>query len=79
MREQIENVSGVELQRVAIKLRLIGEKADMGKTFTASARESLKRHQAIHTERASVLIRNRKNPEGRHSANSRRAAEGFSE
>lgn len=40
LREKIDNASGEELQRVALELRLIGEKADMGKTLMASARES---------------------------------------
>ena len=46
IREKTDNASGEELQRVFLELRLIGEKADMGKTFTASALESLKRRQA---------------------------------
>lgn len=41
MREQIDNASGEELQRIFLKVRLIGEKADLGKTFTASAQDSL--------------------------------------
>lgn len=45
IRGKIDNASGDELQRVLMELRLIGEKADMEKTFTASALNRLKRHQ----------------------------------
>lgn len=40
IREKIDNASGEELQRVSMELRRNGKKADVGKTFTASARES---------------------------------------
>ena len=45
MREKIDEASGEELKRVFLELRGIGERADMGKTFTASALRSLRQRQ----------------------------------
>ena len=50
IREKIDKASGPELQRVGMELRLIGEKADMGKTFTANATQSLKQRMATPRE-----------------------------
>ena len=43
MRERIGVAGGKELQRAGMEARLIGEKADRGKTFTANAARSQKR------------------------------------
>ena len=45
-RERIDEASGEELLRVAFKMRGIGERADKGKTFTASDLRSLRQRQA---------------------------------
>ena len=50
MREKIDEASGTELQRVGMELRLIGEKVDMGKTFTANATQRLRQRMATPRE-----------------------------